>query len=130
MEELEFLTKEQIVGRFDRRLSWRAAEALAFMNDAPLCGMGDVGRLMPIQGFRADWLLPGKAETRCLETWRQHYKSSPISSHDPNGSGDPFLVVKGLCNKVYIYKYRVIVDEENKKRAYHVRAAKLRAEKA
>lgn len=120
MQENEFLTKEQILEKYDRRLSWHAAEAIRMMDNVPLSSHGDVGRLMQIQGFRADWLLPGKAETRCLETWREHYKNC----------GDPFLVVRGLCNRVFIYKYRVIVDEENKKRAYHARRARLKNEKA
>ena len=119
METSEFLTKEQIIEGYDRKLSWHAAEAIKFMDDTPLCGMGDIGRLMPIQGFRADWLLPGNAETQCLETWRAHYKEC----------GCPFLVVKAMCNRVYIYKYRVIVDEENKKRAYHVKRARIKSEK-
>jgi len=129
MERFGFLTKEEILERYDKRLSWRAAEAIKFMDDAPISAM-DIGRLMQIQGFDAKWLLPRRRETKRLEVWRQHYKNSPISSHDPNGSGDPFLVVKDLCNRVYIYKYRVIIDEENKNRAYHVKMARLKSEKA
>ncbi len=120
MEDREFLTKEQILEGYDKRLSWRAAEAIKFMDDTPISPRSDIGRLMQIQSFRADWLLPGKKETQSLETWRTHYKAC----------GCPFLVVTGLCNRLYIYKYRVIVDEENKKRAYYAKKARLEAEKA
>jgi hypothetical protein len=130
----ELLTKDDILERYDPRKSYRAKEAIAFMDLPDLGGVSDVGRLMQIQTFKKNLLAKGETrrEAKRLEVWRHHYIHSPTSSHNPKSkkAGDPFLFVPGFNGVSYIYKYRAVQDKPLKAKNHRERRlAKLNKSK-
>lgn len=107
------LSKNEVLKKYDKKLSWRAKQAIAMMNEESWYGEGDVGRLMQIQQFKGgNGFGEGtSADYKRFNTWRQHYIETKA----------PFLVVHVVGKRgpaVIIYKRREAIEDLVKKKYY------------